>query len=70
MTENMGPALWMRLRWWRIRAWFRRCPECRRRGYGTATPRWSDDPVAQMLGIAQYGCPRCGKGAIEERDRA
>ena len=31
-------------------------------------PFWRDDKVAQMLGIAQYGCPRCGRGSIEERD--
>lgn len=31
-------------------------------------PFWRDDKVAQMLGIAKYGCPRCGRGAIEERD--
>jgi hypothetical protein len=61
---------WLRLRWWALRRTFRRCPECHRRGYGAAAPRWAQDPVAQMLGIAQYGCSRCGKGAIEERDRA
>ena len=31
-------------------------------------PIWRYDKVAQMFGIAQYGCPRCGRGAIEERD--
>lgn len=33
-------------------------------------PFWRDDPVAKMLGVAAYGCPRCGRGAIEERDAA
>lgn len=50
----------------RIQAEFkrhRRCPECGERGYGTAAPRWENDPVAQMLGIADRGCPCCGKGA-------
>lgn len=32
-------------------------------------PFWRDDKVAQMLGVAQYGCYRCGRGAVEERDR-
>lgn len=32
-------------------------------------PRWRDDGVAQMLGIAEYGCPLCGYGATEERKR-
>jgi len=31
-------------------------------------PFWCDDKTAQMLGIAQYGCLRCGRGSIEERD--
>lgn len=31
-------------------------------------PFWRDDKVAQMLGIAWYGCPRCGRGAVEQRD--
>lgn len=59
----------LQLRWWGIRAWFRRCPECRVRGYGGNAPRWEDDKIAQMLGVATYGCPCCGNGAIEERDR-
>lgn len=42
---------------------FRRCPKCGVRGYGTAAPRWEDDPVAKMLGIADKGCPCCGNGA-------
>lgn len=58
--------LWL-LVWWRIQEWFRRCPECRARGYSAIAPRWSEDKVAHMLGVAQYGCPSCGKGAIEER---
>lgn len=33
-----------------------------------AMPDWRDDKTAQMLGVAQYGCPRCGRGAIENRD--
>lgn len=28
-------------------------------------PFWRDDEVAQMLGIARYGCPRCGRGAVD-----
>lgn len=32
-------------------------------------PFWRDDKVAQALDIAQYGCPRCGRGAVEERNR-
>lgn len=32
-------------------------------------PFWADDPVAQMLGVAQYGCRRCGRGMTEQRDR-
>lgn len=31
-------------------------------------PKWRDDKTAQMLGIAQFGCPVCGYGAIKERD--
>ncbi len=31
-------------------------------------PLWREDKVAQMLGIEQYGCSRCGHGAIAERD--
>lgn len=30
-------------------------------------PFWRDDKVAQMLGVAWYGCGRCGRGAITER---
>lgn len=32
-------------------------------------PFWRDDKTAQILGIASFGCHRCGRGAIEERDR-
>jgi hypothetical protein len=32
-------------------------------------PRWEDDKIAAMLGVAHYGCPSCGFGAIKERDR-
>jgi hypothetical protein len=32
-------------------------------------PFWREDKTAALLGVAQYGCPRCGRGAIEERDR-
>ena len=60
----------LQLRWWGARAWLRRCPECRVRGFGGNAPRWEDDKIAQMLGIATYGCPCCGEGAIEERDAA
>jgi hypothetical protein len=33
-------------------------------------PFWSEDKVTQMLLIANFGCPRCGRNAIEERDAA
>jgi hypothetical protein len=33
-------------------------------------PLWIDDKVAQRLGVAWYGCRRCGRGAIAERDAA
>lgn len=29
-------------------------------------PFWRDDKVAQLLGIAWYGCPRCGWRATAE----
>jgi hypothetical protein len=29
-------------------------------------PFWRDDETAKMLGIAQFGCPRCGRGAKQE----
>jgi hypothetical protein len=38
----------------------------RRRTY--YQPFWRDDRVAKMFDIDMYGCPRCGRGAIEERD--
>jgi hypothetical protein len=59
----------IRIRWWTFRDWLRRCPECEQHGWSPLSPRWADDKVAQMLGVARYGCPECGKGAIEERDR-
>jgi hypothetical protein len=31
-------------------------------------PFWRDDRVAQMFDIDMLGCPRCGRGAIAERD--
>ena len=33
-------------------------------------PFWRDDKTAQMLGVARFGCPRCGRGMEAERDRA
>lgn len=46
------------------------CPiRCRWRRWRIHQPFWRDDNVAKMLGVAQYGCPRCGRGAIKERDR-
>jgi hypothetical protein len=56
-----------------IRAWWHRlvCPaRSRWRRYRYAQPFWRDDKVAAMLGIGQYGCRRCGRGAVAERDRA
>lgn len=38
----------------------------RRRRYHQ--PFWMDDKTAAMLGIARFGCPRCGRGATAERD--
>jgi hypothetical protein len=61
-AEHLSFSERVRLRWWSLRAWLRRCPECGRRGYGTAAPRWTDDPVAKMLGVAHLGCPCCGNG--------
>ncbi len=60
----------MWLRWWGFKTWLHRCPECGHRPdrhYESIGPRWEDDRVAQMLGIAQYGCRRCGHGASAER---
>lgn len=31
-------------------------------------PFWAQDKTAKMLGVSTFGCPRCGYGAIEERD--
>lgn len=42
---------------------------CRLQRFRRAAPPWRDDPVAQMFNIAHLGCPECGHGAIEERDR-
>jgi hypothetical protein len=30
------------------------------------SPHWADDKVAKMLGIARFGCPKCGHGAVKE----
>lgn len=38
----------------------------RRRRYGQ--PFWRADKTAALLGVGQFGCPRCGRGAIKERD--
>lgn len=65
---QMPLRLRLQLHWWHLRAWFGRCPECRQRGYLGNGPRWENDGVAQMLGVAAYGCPCCGNGAVEERD--
>lgn len=67
-SAELPLRLRMQLHWWHLRVWFGRCPECRQRGYLGNGPRWEDDKVAQMLGVAAYGCPCCGKGATEERD--
>jgi hypothetical protein len=67
--ESWRKPLWMR--WWEFKAWFHRCPECGHRPdrhYDSTGPRWDDDKTAAMLGIAQYGCRRCGHGSIAERD--
>lgn len=69
--EIGGEPLW--LRWWKFKARFHRCPECKHRPdrhYGDFGSRWEDDKVARMLGIGQYGCRRCGHGAIADRDAA
>lgn len=70
-TAESDLSRWERLdlQWFAFRCWFRRCPECRRRGFSPDSPPWRNDKTARMLGINMYGCPRCGKGAIEERDR-
>lgn len=54
----------VRLRWWKVQGWFRRCPECGQRGYSTVAPRWEDDKVAHMLGLINDDhcrCRCCGK---------
>lgn len=56
----------MHLRFHKELTRWRRCPECGERGYGTSAPRWEDDKVAQMLGIAHKGCPCCGHGSVGE----
>jgi hypothetical protein len=33
-------------------------------------PFWCDDKTANMLGVAQYGCRRCGHGAMQQRPAA
>lgn len=66
--ERPPLTLRVQIRWWALRAWFRRCEECSLRGRSEYGPRWEDDKVAQMLGIAHLGCPACGKGAIAERN--
>ena len=61
----------LRLLWWKALAWLHRCPECGHRpdGHKDWMPRWEDDRTARLLGIGQYGCRRCGHGAIEEARR-
>jgi hypothetical protein len=45
------------------------CPiRARYRHWRWHQPFWRDDKTAQMLGVSQYGCWRCGYGAIRERD--
>lgn len=71
MYDDLTLAERFRLRWWGLRAWLHRCPECHHRPdrhHDSIGPRWEDDRVAQMLGVAQYGCRRCGAWSIEERD--
>jgi predicted RNA-binding Zn-ribbon protein involved in translation (DUF1610 family) len=61
----------IRLRIWQEFARYHRCPECGHRPdlhHNSGAPRWEHDRVAQMLGVAQFGCRRCGNGAITERD--
>lgn len=46
------------------------CPIARRwRRWRWSQPFWRDDKTAQMLGVARFGCPRCGRGMEAERDR-
>jgi hypothetical protein len=60
------------MRWWKFKALFKRCPECHHwpDTHDDKYSRWEDDRVAQMLGSAKYGCPRCGNGCTEEREAA
>lgn len=69
MSEHLTMSERTWIGWWRLRSLLRRCPTCGTRGYDPDSPSWSDDKTAQMLGIAYFGCPMCGHGAIEERDR-
>ena len=47
---------------WHVEAWFRRCPDCNRRGYWPTSPRWDEDKTARMLGLPIEGhCGNCGK---------
>jgi hypothetical protein len=54
------------------RAWhWLTCPIRRRwRRWRIKQPLWRDDKTAQMLGVAQYGCPGCGRGSVVEWDAA
>lgn len=39
------------------------CPLTSRwRRWRNGQPFWRDDKTAKMLGVADYGCPRCGYG--------
>lgn len=47
-----------------------RCPiRARWRRYRNHQPFWRDDKTAAMLSIHLYGCRRCGRGAIKQRDQ-
>lgn len=50
-----------RLTCWFLRRWYRR---------KFTYPYWREDRVAEMLGVAQYGCRYCGFGSIEEAREA
>ncbi|HJR88964.1 MAG TPA: hypothetical protein VJ782_02260 [Aeromicrobium sp.] len=44
------------------------CPiRARWRRHRYHQPFWSDDKTAQLLGVAHFGCPRCGRCAIRDR---
>ena len=73
---DLRAALWrvdfkiaMRMRWWKFKSYFRRCPECKNwpDQHDNDMPRWENDKIAKMLGSAKFGCPRCGHGSTEER---